>query len=143
MRHHAFPMDSLKARKQWLGSEIEARFRFSKPRMYFCLNSLMSRARRKKTARFDLEKYLYTAGIAKKVVSYLKGETIFSQGGPCDSVLYLQQGGVKLTITSPRGKEAVISLLYAGEFLGEGSIAGQNFRAATATHLPDFLYHDE
>jgi CRP/FNR family cyclic AMP-dependent transcriptional regulator len=95
----------------------------------------MDKTMPKKKAPFELEKYLYTAGIAKKIVSYLKGETIFSQGGPCDSVLYLQQGGVKLTITSPRGKEAVISLLYAGDFLGEGSIAGQSFRAATATTL--------
>jgi CRP/FNR family cyclic AMP-dependent transcriptional regulator len=89
----------------------------------------------KKKASFNLEKYLATAGIAKKIVSYLEGETIFSQGGPCDSVMYLQQGEVKLTITSPHGKEAVIALLYAGDFLGEGSIAGQNFRASTATAL--------
>jgi CRP/FNR family transcriptional regulator, cyclic AMP receptor protein len=95
----------------------------------------MSVRRTRKRARFDLEKYLHTAGIAKKIVSYLEGETIFSQGGPCDSVIYLQQGEVKLTITSPHGKEAVIALLYAGDFLGEGSIAGQSFRAATATVL--------
>src|ERR1700733_15108269 len=88
-----------------------------------------------KKARFNLEKYLATAGIAKKIVGYLEGETIFSQGGPCDSVMYLQQGEVKLTITSPHGKEAVIALLYAGDFLGEGSIAGQSFRASTATAL--------
>jgi CRP/FNR family cyclic AMP-dependent transcriptional regulator len=89
----------------------------------------------KKKVRFNLEKYLATAGIAKKIVTYLEGETIFSQGGPCDSVMYLQQGEVKLTITSPHGKEAVIALLYSGDFLGEGSIAGQSFRAATATAL--------
>jgi CRP/FNR family transcriptional regulator, cyclic AMP receptor protein len=89
----------------------------------------------KKKARFNLEKYLATAGIAKKIVTYLDGETIFSQGGPCDSVMYLQQGEVKLTITSPQGKEAVIALLYAGDFLGEGSIAGQSFRASTATAM--------
>jgi CRP/FNR family cyclic AMP-dependent transcriptional regulator len=97
----------------------------------------MRGTRHKETAKFDVEKYLHTAGIAKKIVSYLKGETIFSQGGPCDSVLYLQQGGVKLTIASPTGKEAVISLLYAGDFLGEGCIAGHSFRPATATTLED------
>jgi CRP/FNR family cyclic AMP-dependent transcriptional regulator len=95
----------------------------------------MSAHRTRKKVRFDLEKYLHTAGIAKKIVSYLEGETIFSQGGPCDSVIYLQQGEVKLTITSPHGKEAVIALLYGGDFLGEGSIAGQSFRASTATAL--------
>jgi CRP-like cAMP-binding protein len=95
----------------------------------------MGARRTMKRTHFDLEKYLHTAGIAKKIVSYLEGETIFSQGGPCDSVIYLQQGEVKLTITSPHGKEAVIALLYAGDFLGEGSIAGQSFRASTATVL--------
>jgi CRP-like cAMP-binding protein len=88
-----------------------------------------------KRASFNLERYLKTPGIAKKIVSYLEGETIFSQGGPCDSVLYLQKGGVKLTITSPHGKDAVIALLSAGDFLGEGCIAGQKFRSATATAL--------
>jgi CRP/FNR family transcriptional regulator, cyclic AMP receptor protein len=64
---------------------------------------------------------------------YRKGEVIFSQGDQGSTVLYLQQGGVKLTITSSRGKEAVIALLYPGDFLGEGCIAGRPLRVATAT----------
>ena len=89
----------------------------------------------KKSASFDVKKYLNTAGIAKKIMNYGKGQIIFPQGGPCDSVLYLQQGGVKLTITAPNGKEAVIALLYAGEFFGEGCIAGQTSRIAAAIAL--------
>jgi CRP/FNR family transcriptional regulator, cyclic AMP receptor protein len=89
----------------------------------------------KKSASFDVEKYLSTAGIAKEIATYDKGQSIFSQGGPCESVLYLQRGRVKLTINSSGGKEAVVALLYAGDFFGEGCIAGQSFRAATATAL--------
>jgi CRP-like cAMP-binding protein len=88
-----------------------------------------------KVVAFEAERYLNTAGIAKKLVNYRKGQTIFSQGDPSDSVLYLQRGSVKLTITSPSGKEAVIALLYAGDFFGEGCIAGQPLRVATAVSL--------
>ena len=92
----------------------------------------MARTKSKRKTSFDVEKYLNTAGIARKIVNYRKGEIIFSQGDQSRSVLYLQQGGVKLTITSSRGKEAVIALLYPGEFFGEGCIAGQPLRVATA-----------
>jgi CRP/FNR family transcriptional regulator, cyclic AMP receptor protein len=95
----------------------------------------MAKTASKKTASFNAENYLHTAGIAKKIVHYRKGQIIFSQGAPCDSVVYLQQGGVKLTITSPGGKEAVLALLYAGDFFGEGCIAGQPLRVAAATAL--------
>jgi CRP/FNR family transcriptional regulator, cyclic AMP receptor protein len=95
----------------------------------------MTRTKSKRRAVFDIEKYLSTPSIAKTIVTYPKGQTIFSQGGPCDSVLYLQQGRVKLTVLAPDGKEAIIALLYPGDFLGEGSIAGQSFRSATATAL--------
>jgi CRP/FNR family transcriptional regulator, cyclic AMP receptor protein len=95
----------------------------------------MTGTRRKRTAAFDLEKYLTTSGVAKKVVSYQKGQIIFSQGSPSEAAFYLQQGSVKLTITSSGGKEAVIALLYPGDFLGEGCVAGYPLRVATATTL--------
>jgi CRP/FNR family cyclic AMP-dependent transcriptional regulator len=94
---------------------------------------LVARTKSKKKPSFDVESYLSTVGIARKIVNYRKGEIIFSQGDQSRSVLYLRQGGVKLTITSSRGKEAVIALLYPGDFFGEGSIAGQPLRVATAT----------
>jgi CRP-like cAMP-binding protein len=61
-----------------------------------------------------------------------RDKLIFSQGDDCTTVLYLQQGTVKLTIVSPVGKEAVIAILYPGDFFGEGCIAGQPRRVARA-----------
>jgi len=92
----------------------------------------MARAKSAKKPRFEVEKYLRTAGVERKIVNYTKGQTIFSQGEACHEVMYLQQGVVKLTITSSAGKEAVIALLGTGEFFGEGCIAGQPLRSATA-----------
>ena len=85
----------------------------------------MARTKSGRKNFFDVEKYLSSAGIARKIVNYRKGETIFVQGDQSRAVLYIQQGAVKLAITSSRGKEAVIALLYPGEFFGEGCIAGQ------------------
>jgi CRP/FNR family transcriptional regulator, cyclic AMP receptor protein len=92
----------------------------------------MARAKSAKKPRFEVEKYLRTAGVERKIVNYTKGQTIFSQGEACHEVMYLQRGGVKLSITSSAGKEAVIAMLDAGEFFGEGAIAGQPMRVATA-----------
>jgi CRP-like cAMP-binding protein len=93
----------------------------------------MAKAKPTKKPRFEVEKYLQTAGVERKIVNYTKGQVIFSQGEPCHGVMYLQRGGVKLSITSSAGKEAVIAMLDAGEFFGEGAIAGQPMRLATAT----------
>jgi CRP/FNR family cyclic AMP-dependent transcriptional regulator len=95
----------------------------------------MAKSKSNRKNSFDVEKYLSTAGIARKIENYRKGQIIFSQGDQSRSVLYLQQGGVKLTVTSSGGKEAVIALLYPGDFCGEGCIAGQPLRAATATAI--------
>jgi len=92
----------------------------------------MPKLKSRKKSPFEIEKYLRTAGVARKIETYSKGQTIFSQGDPCQAVMYLQRGVVKLAITSSAGKEAVIALLGAGEFFGEGCIAGQPLRSATA-----------
>jgi CRP/FNR family transcriptional regulator, cyclic AMP receptor protein len=89
-------------------------------------------AKRTNRPRFDIGSYLETAGVRRSIANYRKGQTIFSQGDDCTTVLYLQQGTVKLTIVSPAGKEAVIALLYPGDFFGEGCIAGQPRRVARA-----------
>ncbi len=81
---------------------------------------------------FDATAYLETSGIKRKIVIYRKGQRIFSQGDASRSVLYLQTGSVKITVTSSSGKEAVIALLHPGDFFGEGCIAGQPVRFATA-----------
>lgn len=90
-------------------------------------------AKHQQKVAFDPAKYLAAAGVGKKVVAYGKGQTIFSQGEPSHSAMYVQRGGVKLTVISSQGKEAVIGLLTAGEFFGEGCIAGQPLRTVTAT----------
>ncbi len=85
---------------------------------------------------FDVQAYLDTAGVAKKIVVFPKKRTIFKQGDPGDTVFYVQEGAVKLTVLNERGNEAVIALLGAGDFLGEGCISGGSLvRIATATAM--------
>ncbi|MGA9206364.1 MAG: cyclic nucleotide-binding domain-containing protein, partial [Terriglobales bacterium] len=62
-------------------------------------------------------------------------ETIFLQGDPAKNVMYIQEGGVKLTVVNKTGKEAVVAILRAGDFLGEGCLAGQSISMATATAI--------
>ena len=81
---------------------------------------------------FDAQRFLATPGMARRVVSYRRGQVVFSQGEPCDAVMYILQGGVKLSVVSRSGKQAVVAILGAGEFFGEGALAGQPMRMATA-----------
>src|SRR5580704_3952363 len=81
---------------------------------------------------FDAQAFLDSAGVARKIVEFKRKETIFSQGDACTSVMYIQRGGVKLSVVSKIGKEAVIAILGPGDFLGEGSLAGQGLRMSTA-----------
>ena len=71
-------------------------------------------------------------GVAHRIAKYPSSVVIFSQGDPAVEVMYLQQGAVKLTVVSPAGKEAIISVLQPGDFFGEGCLAGQPQRMATA-----------
>ena len=84
---------------------------------------------------FDAQAFLASAGLAKKVVSYRRAECVFSQGDACDSVMYIKKGGVKLSVRSRAGREAVIAMLGPGEFFGEGCLAGQPIRMGNATAL--------
>jgi CRP/FNR family cyclic AMP-dependent transcriptional regulator len=81
---------------------------------------------------FDIQAFLESGGVAGKVVEHRQGDVIYSQGDPCDSVIYIQNGGVKLRVTSRAGKEAIVAMLGPGDFLGEGALAGQPVRMATA-----------
>ena len=91
---------------------------------------------RKPAARpFDLERFLQSAGRARRSVRYPPGRVIFSQGEPCTSVLYVQRGAVKLSLLSPTGKEAVLAIAGRRDFFGEGCLAGQPLRMATATAI--------
>src|SRR6202790_1439000 len=84
---------------------------------------------------FDAPAYLASAGVARKVFEYRKSEKAYSQGDPATDVLYIQQGGMKLSVVNPVGKEAVVAVLGPGDFFGEGCLAGQTVRIGTATAI--------
>ena len=84
---------------------------------------------------FDVKAFLDSSGLGRKVVRFEAKETVFSQGEPAKSVLYIQEGGVKLTVVNETGKEAVVAILGPGDFLGEGCLAGQTVCMATATTI--------
>jgi CRP/FNR family cyclic AMP-dependent transcriptional regulator len=88
-----------------------------------------------KKRSFDAEAFLNSAGMARKVVDYARAATIFAQGDSSETVLYIQKGSVKLSVLSETGKEAVVGVLGRGEFFGEGALAGQPVRLATATAM--------
>ncbi len=84
---------------------------------------------------FDVQAFLDSAGVARKPKEFKKAEVVYSQGDAAKSVLYLQKGGVKLTVVNEVGKEAVVAILGPGDFFGEGCLAGQSFRMGTATAI--------
>jgi len=81
---------------------------------------------------FDPKTFLAKASGGKETTNYHEKQLVFSQGDPADSLFYIHKGKVKLTVLSPRGKEAVVALLGEGAFFGEGCLAGQQLRMATA-----------
>jgi CRP/FNR family cyclic AMP-dependent transcriptional regulator len=84
---------------------------------------------------FDAQAFLDSAGVAREIVAYRRAETIFSQGEAGESVIYIHQGGVRLWVVSVVGQEATVAVLGPGDFCGEGCLAGQSVRSATATAL--------
>jgi CRP/FNR family cyclic AMP-dependent transcriptional regulator len=88
---------------------------------------------KRKPAPFDTEAFLHSAGVARNIVEFGKKEVLFSQGDPCKNIMYIRKGGVKISVVSKTGKEAVVGMLGAGDFIGEGGMAGQPMRMATAT----------
>ena len=84
---------------------------------------------------FNAQAFLDSAGLAKTIVQYGRDEAIFTQGDPCEHVLYVQSGGVKLSVLSKTGKEAVVAMLGPGDFFGEGCLAGQPVRMGSATAM--------
>jgi len=86
---------------------------------------------------FDPQAFLAKIGAGRTLVPCQKQQPIFTQGEAADAVFYIQEGQVKLTVVSAQGKEAVIALLAAEAFFGEGCLAGQPLRMATATALTD------
>ena len=87
----------------------------------------------KKQGTFDTEAFLHSAGVARNIIEFGKSQTLFAQGDPCKNIMYIQKGGVKISVVSKGGKEAVVGILAPGDFIGEGGLAGQPVRMATAT----------
>ena len=92
-------------------------------------------AEKLKKAPFDVKAFLATVDGGRTLSSYRNEEAIFSQGDPADAVFYIQKGQVKLTVVSEQGKEAVVALSGPDDFFGEGCLAGQSRRMATATAM--------
>lgn len=88
-----------------------------------------------KKASFDVESFLKSASIARRVKEFRKGEVIFSQGDPAVNVMYLQHGAAKLAVLSSSGKEAVIAVLGPGDIFGEWCLANHRVCIATATAI--------
>lgn len=84
---------------------------------------------------FDGQTFLDSVGIPQTIAKYVRAETIFTPGDPCADVFYIQSGGVKLSVRSKSGREAVVAMLGPGEFFGEGSLARQPIRTGTATAI--------
>ncbi len=87
----------------------------------------------KKSGVFNAQAFHDSAGVSRTIVEFQKKDTIFSQGDACKNVMYIQKGSVMLSVVSKTGKEAVVAMLKPGDFVGEGGLAGQPLRIATAT----------
>lgn len=94
-------------------------------------------ARKTKKARFDPKVFLTTVDGGRTAADYRRNDVIFSQGDPADAVFYVQTGKVKILVTSEQGREAVVAVLGAGEFFGEGCLVAQPLRLATASAMTE------
>jgi CRP-like cAMP-binding protein len=84
---------------------------------------------------FNAQAFLQSASVAKMIVQYGRGDVVFTQGDACQHVMYIQAGGVKLSVLSKHGREAVVAMLGPGDFFGEGCLAGQSVRMGSATAI--------
>jgi CRP/FNR family transcriptional regulator, cyclic AMP receptor protein len=84
---------------------------------------------------FDVRTFLDSSGLSRRITRFARGRVVFAQGGQATSIFYIQDGGVKLSVLSSAGKEAVVAMLGPGDFFGEGCLAGQTLRMGTATAL--------
>jgi len=97
--------------------------------------TMAKKLKKVKVPVFDAQAFLDSAGVARKVRTLKEAEVIYSQGNDATSIIYLQKGGVKLTVVNEVGKEAVVGILGPGDFFGEGALAGQPVRMGTATAI--------
>ena len=81
---------------------------------------------------FDAQVFLGSSGAARHIVEFQRGDVIYTQGDACETVMYIQSGGVKLSVLSKTGREAIVAMLGPGDFFGEGCLAGQPVRMGGA-----------
>jgi CRP-like cAMP-binding protein len=93
--------------------------------------------KRQARPQFDPKIFLAKVGKGRTMGTYQKNKSIFSQGDLADAIFHIQRGKIKLTVVSKQGKEAIVGILGAGDFFGEGCLAGQPRRMATASALSE------
>jgi CRP/FNR family transcriptional regulator, cyclic AMP receptor protein len=91
----------------------------------------------KQRGAFNPKTFLTTVGIGREMMSFTRGQSIYSLNDAADALFVLQEGKVKLSVTPPDGKEAILDILSAGDFVGKDAIAGQSSRTASATAMTD------
>jgi CRP/FNR family cyclic AMP-dependent transcriptional regulator len=96
-------------------------------------STVKSNKKLKQKLAFDAQAFLDSAGVARRVTELRRAEVVYAQGDAAKSVMYVQSGGVKLSVINEVGKEAVVAILGPGDFFGEGCLAGQPVRMGTAT----------
>ena len=92
---------------------------------------------RRRATGFDAKAFLTKAGTGRSISAYRKKQIVFAQSNPADAVFYLEKGQVTLTVVSDRGKSGVVAMLGPGDFFGEGCLAGQPVRMASASAITD------
>jgi len=121
------PVDSVRSAKRSAGS-ISKPFRVPTPKPGPTNGDVV----------FDAKAFLARAGFGRKIVNLKKNETAYAQGDPSDAIFYVQKGRLRVTVTSANGKEATITLVGPGEFLGENCmVSAHPIRLATATAMAD------
>jgi CRP/FNR family transcriptional regulator, cyclic AMP receptor protein len=88
-------------------------------------------------AAFDPQRFLAKVGAGKSILKFSKDQIVFSQGDAANAVFYIQKGKIKLTVLSNQGKEAVVGIMEAGQFFGEGCLNGHPLRIATTAAMED------
>ncbi|PYR20897.1 MAG: Crp/Fnr family transcriptional regulator [Acidobacteria bacterium] len=84
---------------------------------------------------FNVQVFLGSSGVARRIVEFRRSDVIFGQGDACDSVLYIHRGGVRLSVVSKGGREAIVAMLGPGDFFGEGCLAGVSVHTGSATAI--------
>ena len=117
------------------GTRAESSRLFSCEHCLFPEGKYSAGMRSKSGRSFNVQEFLDSEGLARKIVEYPRAEAIFTQGDVCESVLYIQKGGVKLSVLSKTGREAIVAMLGPGDFFGEGCLAAQPVRMGSATAI--------